>query len=105
MARRGGTATEVDGPFGKELVCQLAVQTGEGRTAQQPSRIMGINGPRWMLRATLLGRPAVDEEAAASWEGTVRSIVVRRGDHAMPVGDPLPVQLPPDARRTDQPNA
>ena len=27
-------------------------------TGTQPSRIIGINGPRWLLRATLLGRPA-----------------------------------------------
>ena len=56
MARRGGTATEREGRFGTELVCQLSVQTNDGKTAQQPSRIVGINGPRWMLRATFLGR-------------------------------------------------
>ena len=27
-----------------------SVKTNDGRTAQQPSRIIGINGPRWMLR-------------------------------------------------------
>lgn len=100
MARRGGTATEQEGRFGTELACQLAVQTGDGRTATQPSRIIGVNGPRWMLRGTLLGRPAVDPDSAASWEETLSRVVVRRGEHAMPVGDPLPVVMPPDARRT-----
>lgn len=99
MARRGGTATEQEGPFGTELACQLAVQSGDGRTATQPSRIIGINGPRWMLRGTLLGRPAVDADSATSWEQTLSHVVVRRGEHAMPVGDPLPVAMPPDARR------
>ena len=105
MARRGGTATEREGVFGPELVCQLTVKTDDGRTATQPSRIIGVNGPRWMLRGTLLGRPAVDPEAAGPWEETLRRVVVRRGDHAMPVGDPLPVTLPPDARRAGGPGA
>lgn len=105
MARRGGTATEREGRFGTELVCQLSVTTNEGRTANQPSRIIGINGPRWMLRATLLGRPAMDDQVAAAWEDTLASVVVRRGEHAMPVGDPLPVVLPPDARKVSPPAA
>ena len=32
MARRGGTATEREGRFGPELVCQLTVKTPDGRT-------------------------------------------------------------------------
>ena len=101
MARRGGTATEQDGPFGPELLCQLSVKTTDGRTGTQHSRIVGINGSRWMLRATILGRPATDPEAAAAWEQTLRNTIVRRGEHAMPVGDPLPLNLPADARRVD----
>ena len=101
MARRGGTATEQEGTFGPELLCQLSVKTSEGRTGTQHSRIVGINGPRWMLRATLLGRPATDPEAAAAWEKTLRNTIVVRGEHAMPVGDPLPVNLPADARRVN----
>jgi hypothetical protein len=99
MARRGGTATEREGRFGPELVCQLTVKAPDGRTGQQPSRIVGINGSRWLLRATFLGKPAVDDEPAASWEDALTQIAVRRGDHAMPVGDPLPVTLPEEARR------
>lgn len=100
MARRGGTATEREGRFGTELHCQLSVKTPEGKTVTQPSRIVGINGSRWMLRATFLGKPAVDPAHAAAWEDTLTRVVVRRGDHAMPVGDPLPVTMPPNARRT-----
>lgn len=104
LARRGGTATEREGRFGTELVCELSVQTAEGRTASQSSRIVGINGPRWMLRGTFLGRPATDFDSATSWEDALSKVVIRRGDHAMPAGDPLPVVLPDSARRaTDGP--
>ena len=100
LARRGGTATEREGRFGTELVCELSVQTPQGQAASQSSRIIGINGPRWMLRGTLLGRPATDFDSAAAWEDTLTKVAIRRGDHAMPVGDPLPVVLPESARRT-----
>ena len=103
MARRGGTATEQEGSFGTELSCRLTVQTSDGRTGEQPSRIVGVNGSRWMLRATFLGKPALDAETGAEWEETLRAIAVRRGDHAMPVGDPLPVVLPDQARRVTPP--
>ncbi|HET9420363.1 MAG TPA: DUF3710 domain-containing protein [Nocardioides sp.] len=99
MAQKGGTATEREGRFGPELVCQVQVKRKEGGTATQPSRIIGINGPRWLLRATFFGKPALEPETAADWEDTVTRIAVRRGDHAMPVGEPLPVTLPDEARR------
>jgi hypothetical protein len=52
-----------------------------------------------MLRASFLGRPAVDPDASSDWEDALAQVVVRRGDQAMPVGEPLPVRLPDDARR------
>ncbi len=99
MARRGGTATEQEGRFGTELACRLTVQSPDGRTGEQPSRIVGINGSRWMLRATFIGQPALDAESATPWEDALTAVAVRRGEHAMPVGDPLPVVLPEQARR------
>lgn len=99
LAKRGGQATEREGRWGTELVCQMPVQRPDGTTATQPSRIIGINGERWMLRASLLGRPALEPDATAEWEDTLAQIVVRRGAQAMPVGEPLPVNLPDDARR------
>lgn len=99
MARRGGQATEREGRWGTELVCQMPVKRPDGTEATQPSRIVGINGDRWMLRASFLGRPALDPESTSEWEDALAQVVVRRGDQAMPVGEPLPVRLPEDARR------
>ena len=99
MTRRGGQATEREGRWGTELVCQMPVRRPDGTTATQPSRIIGINGDRWMLRASFLGRPALDPDATTEWEDALAQIVVRRGEQAMPVGEPLPVTLPDDARR------
>ena len=99
MARRGGEATEREGRWGTELVCQMPVKRPDGTDATQPSRIIGINGDRWMLRASFLGRPALDPDNTAEWEDALAQVVVRRGEQAMPVGEPLPVRLPDDARR------
>lgn len=99
MVRRGGQATEREGRWGTELVCQMPVRRPDGTTATQPSRIVGINGGRWMLRASFLGRPAVEPDATSEWEDALAQVVVRRGEQAMPVGEPLPVRLPDDARR------
>ena len=103
MAQRGGVASEREGEFGTELLCQLTVRRPDGATATQPSRIVGVNGPRWLLRATLMGRPAMEPEIPEEWVATIRSIAVRRGAGAMPVGEPLPVVLPDQARRVSPP--
>jgi hypothetical protein len=94
IAQHGGTATEAEGPFGKELHVMMVVQTPEGGTAQQPSRVLGIPGPRWMLRATLFGRPALEPAEDGDIETALREVVVVRGNDPMPPGDPLPLQVP-----------
>jgi hypothetical protein len=100
VAQHGGTATERDGRWGTELVCQMQVVMPDGSQAIQPSRIIGVNGSRWLLRATFLGKPAVEPETAGEWEDALATVVVHRGSHAMPVGDALPLVLPDDARPT-----
>lgn len=99
VTRRGGRTAEREGRFGVELLCQLPVKQPDGQTGVQPSRVIGVNGPRWMLRATVLGRPAMDHEALAEWEEVLVDVAVRRGDHAMPVGRPLPFKMPDGARK------
>lgn len=101
ISRHGGTATERQGRWGTELACQMQVVLPDGSQAMQPSRIIGVNGARWLLRATLLGRPAVEPDDAQEWEDALAAVVVHRGSHAMPVGDALPLTLPDDARRID----
>lgn len=97
--RRGGSATEHDGPFGPELRCQLPVQRKDGTKAVQPTRVIGINGPRWMLRVTMLGQPALEPDDAGAFDTALDRIVVDRGSHAMAPGDALPLRLPDSAKR------
>jgi hypothetical protein len=98
-AQRGGTASMREGRYGTELDCKLTVRTDDGRTGTQVSRVAGINGERWMLRATFMGRPALEPDADGPWAQAVEKVVVRRGTHAMPVGAELPLTMPPQAQR------
>ena len=98
-AQRGGTASEREGTWGTELTCQVQVTTAEGRVGRQDSRVVGVQGPRWLLRATFLGKPATSPETAKAYEEVVSDVIVRRGTGAMAPGDPLPLTLPPQARR------
>ena len=101
IARMGGTATEQQGSFGTELICLVPIQTEDGQGATQASRIVGHEGGAWLLRATLMGPLAVDEALAQRWEETIRQVVVRRGREARAPGSPLPLRLPPEARRVE----
>ncbi|MEU4193908.1 DUF3710 domain-containing protein [Kribbella sp. NPDC026611] len=97
-SKMGGTATEAEGAFGTELVLVVPVQDPNGQIFSQTSRVIGVDGPRWMLRATVLGRAAVEPDAAPPMEETLRSVIVVRGTEPMAVRESLPLTLPPDAQ-------
>ncbi len=92
--QRGGTAEEAPGPFGTEVRVVLPTTTSDGRRAVQPSRIAGIDGPRWMLRATFLGKATTDADVFARLVQVVRDTVVVRGEAPMPPGDVIPLRPP-----------
>lgn len=98
-AQRGGTATEADGRFGAELVCRVPATTPDGTPALQETRIVGVDGPRWFVRGTLIGAPVRDDSLRAPYDEALTSLVVRRGSTAMAPGDPLPLSVPANARR------
>lgn len=97
-ARRGGTATEAEGPYGPELHVAMPATTPDGQSATQPSRVLGISGPRWLLRATFLGRPAVSPQVDGALETALGDVVVVRGTAPMAPGEPLPLVMPSNAR-------
>ncbi len=102
-ARRGGTASEVDSAYGRALELRVPAVDDQGRSGTQISLVMGIAGPRWMLRVTLFGRPATDWQETGALEQALRDVVVDRGSEAMPPGEALPLSLPAGAQRVDGP--
>jgi hypothetical protein len=98
-ARRGGTATPVKGPYGTALHIQVPGVTAEGQQVTQPSTVLGIAGPRWLLRVTMFGRPAREYHPDGLLETVLRSVVVSRGNEPMAPGETLPLKLPTGAQR------
>ena len=78
--RLDGRAATVDGPFGPELRIDVPVTLPDGEQGFQPTRIIGIEGPRWVLRATFLGQEALEPGDDTLLMQALRDVVVVRGD-------------------------
>lgn len=94
ITSQGGTADLTSGPLGPELQARMPGQGPDGRTVFSPARFIGVDGPRWFLRAVLSGRAAIDEDAASVLLDVVRATVVVRGDEAMAPRELLALRLP-----------
>jgi hypothetical protein len=94
IVAQGGTADETRGALGTELRTRMPSAGPDGRTVFAPARFVGVDGPRWFLRAVFSGRAAIDEDAAQTLMQVVRGTVVVRGDAAMAPRELLPLRLP-----------
>jgi hypothetical protein len=97
IAGAGGESAEREGPFGIELVAQVPAEPGQPASGLRPIRFVGVDGPRWFLRALLIGAAAADPGAAAPLEAVFSQVVVVRGEHPMPPRDLLELRLPAEA--------
>ncbi len=89
-----GLVDQVTSEWGTELHATLTVTNPQGQSVMQPVRFVGIDGPRWFVRALFGGRAARDAEAAAGLEAVLRACVVVRGTDPMAPGDPLMLHVP-----------
>jgi hypothetical protein len=94
LVESGGQAEQRPGTFGTELHALVPTEVPGQGVMLAPARFLGVDGPRWFLRALLTGAGAVDAEAAAPLEAALRDVVVVRGGDPMAVRDPLPLRLP-----------
>lgn len=91
ISAQGGTGQEQDGPWGRELLARVRAQGGH-----QMARFVGVDGPRWFLRALMSGPAATDAARAEAYEAALRQVVVVRGPDPLPVREPLVLALPRD---------
>jgi hypothetical protein len=89
MAADGIQPAQVHGPYGVELTAR--VQTPEGPA---DVRFVGVDGPRWMVRALYQGPAAADPGYAGVLAQCLEGLVVVRDEEARPPREPLPLQLP-----------
>lgn len=89
-AQRGGAKERDGGAFGTELTGTVPGERG----AKVPVRFVGIDGPRWFLRAMFAGPAATEAGRARRFEEALRNVVVVRGSAPLPVREPVPLTLP-----------
>jgi hypothetical protein len=94
IAQSGGTSREEDGRFGTELIAEVTVALPDGTSGLQTARFIGVDGPRWFLRAVITGEASVDASLRVALEDLLADVVVVRGEDAMAPRDPIPLQLP-----------
>lgn len=94
VERLKGEQETVDGPFGPELRVRVPVTLADGSAGFQPSRIVGIDGPRWMLRATFLGAAALEPPADDLLSRALRDVIVVRGDAPRMAREALLLKVP-----------
>jgi hypothetical protein len=98
---QGGSLEDVEGPFGRELAGTVTAMapgpSGAPTQVRVPARFLGVDGPRWFLRGTVIGPAGAGGEPARAVEDAFREVVVVRGGEPMPVREPLPLTLPPGA--------
>ncbi|WP_371164698.1 DUF3710 domain-containing protein [Buchananella felis] len=100
MVADGGRAEIVTSCFGKEIRAQIPVQSPDGKRAVVPIRVIGVEGPRWFLRAMIRGPLAMaphDPNKLNPAENILSATIVDRGSEPMPPRKVLALQ-PPTAR-------
>ncbi|PJM79686.1 DUF3710 domain-containing protein [Bifidobacterium scaligerum] len=85
-------ASETEGVFGTEL--KLPVSVKGGKTVE--TRIVAVDGPRWMLRGIFSGKAAVDPDSpeTEALNKFFADIVVERGDEPLAPRDLIPMHPP-----------
>ncbi|MEU8813858.1 DUF3710 domain-containing protein [Actinoplanes sp. NPDC048796] len=89
MASDGVSPREIAGPYGVELAAR--VNTPEGPA---DVRFVGVDGPRWMVRALYQGAAAADPSREGRLGEVLTGLVVVRDSEARPVREALPLRLP-----------
>lgn len=91
MAQAGARQEDATGDYGPELKARL-----RDGTSTVDIRHVGVDGPRWFVHAIFVGPAAVDPEKAGPLADALRGLIVDRGADARPVGEALPLRLPPN---------
>jgi hypothetical protein len=100
MAADGVKPRELAGPYGIELTAD--VNTPEGPAVV---RFVGVDGPRWMLRALYQGPAAADPDYHGVLAVCLEGLVVIRDEEARPPREPLPLRLPKEMAEQAQAQA
>ncbi|WP_421084634.1 DUF3710 domain-containing protein [Rothia nasimurium] len=94
VRRQAGQVDINDGPFGRQLISRVPATLPDGRQGFRIARFVGVDGPRWFVRAVFTGKAVLPSETTTALEEVFRQIVVHRGPDPMAPRDLLPMNVP-----------
>lgn len=105
IADQGGETETVSGRFGNELLARVPQEAPDGRKGYVVLRFLGVDGPRWFLRAVIGGAALTDATESKAMEDALAQVVVVRGDTPMPPTELLALTVPSGALARTEPEA
>ena len=98
FSAQGAPVEERLGNFGPELVAGI-VNSGLGVSfaGRKIARYVGVDGPRWFLRAIITGPAATEPVSAFEMDDIFRGVIINRGEEPIPPRDLLPLTMPESA--------
>jgi len=82
------------GEFGQELIIRIPAELPDGRKGERIARFLGIDGPRWMIRAMIMGKAALNKKDATILNDILKNTVIDRGDQPLPARQLLELTPP-----------
>ena len=91
---KGARVTLEYGEFGRELLIRVPAKLPDGRQGERVARFLGIDGPRWMIRAMIMGKAAIDKAQAGILYDILKDTVIDRGERPLPARQMLELTPP-----------
>src|SRR5690625_4212371 len=86
--------TTEGGEFGDEILIRIPAELPDGRKGERIARFLGIDDTRWMVRAMIMSKAAVQQEHAAILYDILKNTVIDRGDRPLPARQMLELTPP-----------
>lgn len=94
LAKQGVTTDVVLGKFGTEIHATMPTVDYDATTIMQTVRFLGVDGPRWFIRAVVTGEGSMPGSKFDEVDTVIADLVIHRGTDAMAPGEHLPIVMP-----------
>lgn len=99
---KGAKLAFQEGEFGQELIIRIPAELPDGRKGERIARFLGIDGPRWMIRAMFMGKAALNRKDAMTLDDILKNAVIDRGEQPLPARQLLELTPPENVQAAMQ---
>lgn len=101
LSLQGVESDVVMGRFGTEIHTVMPSIDFDGSSVVQSVRFLGVDGPRWFMRAVVTGDGSIQGQKYDDVDDVISNLVVHRGESPMGPGEHLPIIMP-DAKLPEE---